>query len=96
MSNAEMISNDLFIMICSYVVVILSALIYKYVKGVGWLLLIVGWSYMAVLRTLWFYDTLCDDFDIKSELGSYVYPHWILVIIALFVFYFEIKKVLKR
>ncbi len=90
-----MIANDVIILICALFVVVKSISIYMLVRGSGWLLMVLSWCYMLILRVLWLYATITEDMALKGTIGSSTTPHWIIIPIALVLFDRDIKRILR-
>jgi hypothetical protein len=96
MNYQEMVRNDVITLVLSIIVAIESILIYRIVRGYGWALMVLGWLYMLFLRGTWLHATINENTNLKETLGSNTIPHWSLVVLALGIFYFDVKKLLKR
>ena len=95
MSKEWLILLDSLTLISAFIVFLTSINIYKKVKGCGFLLVTIAFSWMLIIRALWLSCTIAEGIWMKEILGSLTLTFWILITIAFIIFEREIKKIIK-
>jgi len=95
MIKEYLILLDSLTLIFAFIVFLTSINIYKKVKGNGFLLITMAFSWMIIIRALWLACTIVACVWVKEILGSLTVTFWLLISIAFVIFEREIKKIIK-
>jgi hypothetical protein len=89
------IAHDAVVLISNIISIMICALIYQITKSKGFFVFLLGYVYILLVRTLSLYYSIVENSADKATLSSCVVGFWILSTIGLFIFYFEIKRIIK-